>query len=291
MATGGRTSDITFKTLTQNAKPVIDKDSNLTANTIIAEGDLYVLGNIYGGDAPSITTQDEGVTLSTAATTLNFVGAGVIASGDGAVTTVTIAGATPSTISTQDEGVALSSTVNTLNFVGAGVVASGAGSTTTVTIAGAGAATVTVQDEGVTTSATVNTINFVGAGLVASGAGATATVTSTNKLTVVALADADATFSPVDGVQYIANFSTDRTITFTAASLAGLGLAVGQSIRIPIEVSNGHLIPAPAAGSTVSGVYHELLGPYSGMIGLCNVMIHCTGVGLYTLYARQPFSS
>jgi hypothetical protein len=89
MATG-RLTDLSFKTLTQNAKPVIDKDSNLTANTIIAEGDLYVLGNIYGGDAASITTQDEGVTLSSTATTLNFIGAGVVASGAGAVTTVTV---------------------------------------------------------------------------------------------------------------------------------------------------------------------------------------------------------
>lgn len=40
----------------------------------------------------TITTQDEGVTLSTGVTTLNFVGAGVSASGAGATTTVTING-------------------------------------------------------------------------------------------------------------------------------------------------------------------------------------------------------
>ena len=42
--------------------------------------------------AGSTTIQDEGVTLSTAATTLNFVGAGVAASGTGSTKTITIAG-------------------------------------------------------------------------------------------------------------------------------------------------------------------------------------------------------
>ena len=42
--------------------------------------------------AGSTTIQDEGVTLSTAATTLNFVGAGVTASGTGSTKTITIAG-------------------------------------------------------------------------------------------------------------------------------------------------------------------------------------------------------
>ena len=40
----------------------------------------------------SLTVQDEGSSLSTAATTLNFVGAGVTASGTGATKTITIAG-------------------------------------------------------------------------------------------------------------------------------------------------------------------------------------------------------
>ena len=45
---------------------------------------------ISGGS--SLTVQDEGSALSTAATTLNFVGAGVTASGTGATKTITIAG-------------------------------------------------------------------------------------------------------------------------------------------------------------------------------------------------------
>ena len=45
-----------------------------------------------GGGSTTITVQDEGSALSTAATTLNFVGAGVTASGTGATKTITIAG-------------------------------------------------------------------------------------------------------------------------------------------------------------------------------------------------------
>ena len=44
------------------------------------------------GGGGAITTQDEGVTLSAGVTTLNFVGAGVTASGAGATTTITIPG-------------------------------------------------------------------------------------------------------------------------------------------------------------------------------------------------------
>jgi hypothetical protein len=44
------------------------------------------------GGSGTITTKDEGVTLSTAVTTLDFTGAGVTASGAGSTTTVNITG-------------------------------------------------------------------------------------------------------------------------------------------------------------------------------------------------------
>ena len=43
-----------------------------------------------GGGGSAITIQDEGSALSTAATTINFVGTGVVASGTGATKTITI---------------------------------------------------------------------------------------------------------------------------------------------------------------------------------------------------------
>ena len=127
-----------------------------------------------GGGGSSLSIQDEGSALSTAATTLNFVGSGVTASGTGAVKTITIAGGGTSytnsdvdthlnqsnptsgyvlswngsdyawvaqtgggsSLSIQDEGSGLSTAATTLNFVGSGVVASGTGATKTITIAG-----------------------------------------------------------------------------------------------------------------------------------------------------------
>lgn len=52
-----------------------------------------------GGGGSSLTTQDEGVTLSAAVTTLNFTGAGVTASGAGATTTINIPGGSGSILS------------------------------------------------------------------------------------------------------------------------------------------------------------------------------------------------
>tara|TARA_Y100001937_G_scaffold28354_2_gene40874 strand:- start:4715 stop:8794 length:4080 start_codon:yes stop_codon:yes gene_type:complete len=90
-----------------------------------------------GGGGSSLTVADEGSDLSTAATKLDFVGAGVTASGTGATKTITIAGG-GSGVTVQDEGSALSTAATTINFVGAGVTATGSGATKTVTISGGG---------------------------------------------------------------------------------------------------------------------------------------------------------
>ena len=94
-----------------------------------------------GGGGSAITVQDEGSSLSTAATTFNFVGNGVVASGTGATKTITIAGG-GSGVTVQEEGSSLSTSGTTLNFVGAGVTASGSGATKTVTIPGGGSGTI-----------------------------------------------------------------------------------------------------------------------------------------------------
>ncbi len=48
--------------------------------------------NISGNNTSNITTQDEGVLLSSSVNTLNFTGAGVTASGTGSTTTINIPG-------------------------------------------------------------------------------------------------------------------------------------------------------------------------------------------------------
>lgn len=63
----------------------------------------------------SVAVQDEGVALATNASTLNFVGAGVTASGTGATKTVTIPGGT---LTVQEEEVTVATGVTTLDFTG-----------------------------------------------------------------------------------------------------------------------------------------------------------------------------
>ena len=85
-----------------------------------------------GSGGTAITIQEEGSSLSTAATTINFVGSGVTASGTGATKTITVSGG-GAAITVQEEGSSLSTAAETLNFVGSGVTASGTGATKTIT--------------------------------------------------------------------------------------------------------------------------------------------------------------
>ena len=89
-----------------------------------------------GGSSFVLTVQDEGSSLSTGATILDFTGAGVTATGNSSTKTINIPG---SSLTIQDEGSALSTAGTTLNFTGAGVIASGTGSTKTINIPGGAA--------------------------------------------------------------------------------------------------------------------------------------------------------
>lgn len=64
------------------------------------------------GGGSSLTIQDEGVALSTAATTLNFVGSGITASGTGATKTITVSGTGGSGIALTDLSVASEGTAS-----------------------------------------------------------------------------------------------------------------------------------------------------------------------------------
>jgi hypothetical protein len=79
----GESADIT----TQDYDDVADSG---TSNEVARADHLHGMPSAGGGG--SITVEDEGTPLSTAATTLDFVGAGVTASGTGATKTITIPG-------------------------------------------------------------------------------------------------------------------------------------------------------------------------------------------------------
>ena len=79
---------------------------NTSANTLhVRIGDtIHAVGG-SGGGGSSLTVQDEGSSLSTAATTLNFVGSGVTASGTGATKTITISGGGSVDLSAVDQDI------------------------------------------------------------------------------------------------------------------------------------------------------------------------------------------
>mgnify|MGYP001400945990 CR=1 FL=1 len=124
---------------TSNADVGATTTSSLNADHILINDDGILKkitpANLGIGSAYTLLVQEEGSnTSTTGATTLNFVGAGVTASGAGATKTLTIPGG--SGINVQDEGGALSTAGTTFNFVGSGVTASGTGATKTITIPG-----------------------------------------------------------------------------------------------------------------------------------------------------------
>ena len=105
---GGGSTDA-FKTIAVSGQSDVVADSSTDTLTLVAgsnmtittnaSGDTITFASSGGGGGSSITVQDEGSALSTAATTLNFVGGGVVASGTGATKTITISGNSSSTIS------------------------------------------------------------------------------------------------------------------------------------------------------------------------------------------------
>ncbi len=118
------------------------EDTYLAHDTVSGQlriGDGITPGGtlVSTGGGSSLTVQEEGSSLTTAATTLNCVGDGVTASGTGATKTITISG---NALTVQDEGSSLSTAATTLNFVGSGVEVTGDGATKTVTISGGGSA-------------------------------------------------------------------------------------------------------------------------------------------------------
>ena len=168
-------SDIVTGTIDSARIPVLSA-SNIGTGTI--DSDRLPTGVFGGGGGggsgiSGITVQEEGSSLSTLATSLNFVVTAVTATGSGATKTITISGGGSGTLDSslttalidssyvqarqaagagftvQDEASALSTLATTLNFTGAGVTASGTGATKTVNIPG-GSSTGSFQSDRIT---------------------------------------------------------------------------------------------------------------------------------------------
>ena len=127
-------------------------NSRLAFSTDVYAPKYYGDGSNLQGVVSGVTIQEEGSSLSTQATTLNFVGDNVTASGSGATKTITIGGG----LTIQEEGSSLSTQATTINFVGDNVTASGSGATKTITISGGGGIQTTASSPAANTVVTLN---------------------------------------------------------------------------------------------------------------------------------------
>lgn len=152
-----------------------------TGTTITAgsSGNVYSDGTNIGSLAASagsaIVIKDEGTTLTSAPTSIDFVGTGIAATNTGGAVTVTVN--TPTAITVKDEGTTLTSALASVDFTGAGVTATNTGGAVTVNIPGSGAAAVTIKDEGTSLTTSLTSMNFVGAGVTATNSGSDVTIT------------------------------------------------------------------------------------------------------------------
>jgi hypothetical protein len=179
-----------------------------------------------------ITVQDEGSSLTTSATTLDFVGAGVVASGTGSTKTITIAGGSDG-VTVQDEGTSLATTGTTLNFVGAGVTASGTGTTKTITISGSsgGGGGTTSETYGASLEGKLGLYNDVGSGNTIIGSGAYGSlseplpnISTANALTILG-ANAGTAITSGFGNTIIGANSADNINTGTNNTILGKDVA------------------------------------------------------------------
>jgi len=188
--------------------------------------------NLGIGSGSGITVQDEGSSLTTSATTLNFVGAGVVASGTGSTKTITIAGGSDG-VTVQDEGTSLATTGTTLNFVGAGVTASGTGATKTITISGGsgGGGGTTAETYGASLEGKLGLYNDVGDGNTIIGSGAYGSlseplpnISTANALTILG-ANAGTAITSGFGNTIIGANSADSINTGTNNTILGKSVA------------------------------------------------------------------
>jgi len=253
-------------------------------------GGIIILGG--GGGSGIILVKDENLILTAAASSLNFIGAGVTATvgnpllGD---VDVTIPGGIAG-VAVSDEGSIVAATANSMNFVGAGVTATAVGNVVTVTIPAVGN-TIAVEDEGTTLSTAVSTLDFVGPGVVA-------TVPTPGNVEVkvrgIEIRDESSvltthpTMINFVGSGVTASVSTnDVTVTIpgAAASTTIVVKDEGLSLSLPVTAIN-------FIGDTVSAVYNAGVADVTvtgtdQQLGTWTPALKTnTGTGVFT-YAKQ----
>jgi len=273
-AGGGSTNG--FQTVAIAGQSSVVADSTTDTLTFVAGSNITLTTNAgtdtitiaAGGGGAAITVQEEGSSLSTAATTLNFVGSGVTATGSGATKTITIPGT--GTVSEAFKTIAVSGQSS--------VVADGA--TDTLTLVGGSNMTLTTNAGG-------DTITFASSG----GGGASASdirkrfvYTTSSSVTAFSGNDdnsvslsyvAGATDVYLNGV--LQKLTTDyaetnsTTITFANAITSG---NVVEIIGYYRTIGNGNSIVNQYTGNASTVAYTLTTAPVSEN----NLLVYIDGV-------------
>jgi hypothetical protein len=240
------------------------KGSNLTAAEV--DANFSQLAAAVAATSTAVSVQDEGVTLSTAAQTLNFVGAGVVASGTDVVKTITIPGGGITTlVAATDFGTAALPTGNAPLVAALG----GKADALSVVILGAGPTAVTRASHlnRPCTSAQAGATSIVFAAAATSGAqaGDAFEVLNTGAGTMTAsgavTAAAGYKLTAVTGETFTCGYSaaTDSfysTTPSSASSFSGGTLTTALNEAPAVTLASGATVAIGAAGGntiTVSG--------------------------------------
>jgi hypothetical protein len=195
--------------------------------------------------ATPIPVSDEGGQITAGVTSFNFVGAGVTASGTGAVT-VTVPDTTG--VIVQDENVQEGATVTTLDFQGAGVDVVVTGNEAVVTISGGGAG-ISDGDKGDITVSGTGTVWNIDAGAVGTAEIADSAVTLA-KMANVATSTILGRVTAATGVVEVLSSTQATTLlnVFTSA-LKGLVPASGGGTTTFLRADG--VFATPVAGITI----------------------------------------
>ena len=221
------------------------QDVTLTIGRSGSLSDLTTTFTVPGGGGSALTIEDEGTALTTAATTLNFTGTGVTATGSGTEKTINIPGGlTQTQVDARVEAyTGQSATTDPIpGAVIGGSYTSGAATRVLANTVGADAqwvnvstlqTGVTVEDEGSALTTAATTLDFVGNLVTASGTGAEKTITISDS---TAPTRTELTYVNTQADNTVANFST-------TGSNSG-AYATQQTLAIPSFTGSRYVVIA-----------------------------------------------